>query len=174
MLASSDVLCHFLEHFFSALSCFGSGAVRDSLPPGRSASASVPELSSSRHAAWLNLADFRSSGDLYCVSHPVIHNSLWLSCLAFWKYWEKIRVINPFDRWFPWGRTIVCPDAFVLRKISSRSMFWWCMMTDIDIWKHPWVAIYVSVKSNLQIRWNKNLSKTEFFWSFSLKNNDYE
>ena len=30
---------------------------------------------------------------------------------------------NPFYRWFSWGRTIVCPDAFVLLKISSRSVF---------------------------------------------------
>ena len=66
MWAYSDVRCRFLEHFFLALSCFGSegGGLAST---GRSVSASVPELSSSRHAAWPNFADFRSSGDLGCV-----------------------------------------------------------------------------------------------------------
>ena len=64
--ASSDVRCRFLEHFFLALSCFGSGG-GGLASTGRSASASVPELSSSRHVAWPNFADFCSSGDLGCV-----------------------------------------------------------------------------------------------------------
>ena len=63
---SSNVRCRFLEHFFLALSCFGSGG-GGLASTGRSASASVPELSSSRHAAWPNFADFPSSGDLGCV-----------------------------------------------------------------------------------------------------------
>ena len=66
MWASSDVRCRFLEHFFLALSCFGSGG-GGLASTGRSASASVPELSSSRHDAWPNYADFCSSGDLGCV-----------------------------------------------------------------------------------------------------------
>ena len=64
--ASSDVRCRFLEHFFLALSRFGSGG-RGLASTGRSASASVPELSSSRHVAWPNFADFCSSGNLGCV-----------------------------------------------------------------------------------------------------------
>ena len=72
MWASSDVRCRFLEHFFLALSCFGSGGT-GLASPGRSASASVPEPCSSRHAAWLHFADFCFSGD--CVSNPVFHNS---------------------------------------------------------------------------------------------------
>ena len=63
---SSNVRCRFLEHFFLALSCFGSGG-GGLASTGRSASASLPELSSSRHAAWPNFADFPSSGDLGCV-----------------------------------------------------------------------------------------------------------
>ena len=63
---SSNFRCRFLEHFFLALSCFGSGG-GGLASTGRSASASVPELSSSRHAAWPNFADFRSSGVLRCV-----------------------------------------------------------------------------------------------------------
>ena len=61
MWASYDVRCHYPEHFFSGLSCFCSGGA------GRSALASVPELhvSSFRHAAWLNFAGFRSSGDFF-------------------------------------------------------------------------------------------------------------
>ena len=50
MWASSDVRCRFLEHFFRALSCVGSGGT-GLASPGRSASASVPEPCSSRHAA---------------------------------------------------------------------------------------------------------------------------
>jgi len=146
---------------FSQLCPILAEAVRGWLPPGRSASASVPELSSSRHAAWLNFADFRSSGDLYCVSYPVIHNSLWhrrlvCTCRGSQLFGgvgkQFVSVILLIDD----SLGVVCSDAFVLRKIPSRSMFWWCMMTDIDIWKHTWVAIFVSVKSNLQIKQNKN------------------
>ena len=75
MWASYDVGCSFLEHFFIALSCFGSGGA-GLASPGRSASSSVPEPYSSRHAAWLHFAYSRSSGDLYYVSYPVFHNSL--------------------------------------------------------------------------------------------------
>ena len=53
MWASSDVRCRFLEHFFLALSCFGSGGT-GLASPGRSASASVPEPCSSRHAALMS------------------------------------------------------------------------------------------------------------------------
>ena len=69
----------------------------------RSASASVPELSSSRHAAWLNFADFRSSGDFFeyrillstiaCGITVLIVLVVAVSCLAFWRFWETIRVI---------------------------------------------------------------------------------
>ena len=54
--------------------------------PGRSALAqAVSELqvSSFRHAAWLNFAGFRSSGDFFAYRNPVIHNSLWHRRLAF-------------------------------------------------------------------------------------------
>ena len=106
MWASSDVRCRFLEHFFLALSCFGSGGA-GLASPGRSASASVPEPRLSRHAAGLHFADFCSPGDLYCVSHPVFHNSLDItvllvlvvavSCLAFLRFQETIRVILFID-----------------------------------------------------------------------------
>ena len=60
---------------FLALSCFSSGGA-GLASPRRPASASVPKPSSSRHAAWLHFADSHSSGDLYCVSYPVFHNSM--------------------------------------------------------------------------------------------------
>ena len=138
MWAFSYVRCRFVEHFFLALSCFGSGGA-GLASPGRSASALVPEPRLSRHAAWLHFADFCSSGDLHCVSHPVFHNSLWhiiavllelvvaVSCLVFWKFWETIRVIL-FYRWFSWARTIVCPRlmlSFFTKNLQPVSV-WWC------------------------------------------------
>lgn len=58
--AFSAVRCRFLMRFFLGLSGFASGGLASY---GRSASPSFSELSSSRHAAWLNFADFRSSGE---------------------------------------------------------------------------------------------------------------
>ena len=136
MWASSDVRCRFLEHFFLGLSCFGSGPA-GLAPPGRSALASVPELhvSSFRHATWLNFADFLLFWWFFCVSHPVIHNSLCHRRLACTCRDSQLfrgfgnNSCDPFYRWFSWGRTIVYPDAFVLHsKIYSRSVFddvWW-------------------------------------------------
>ena len=104
---SSDFRCRFLERFFLGLSCFGSGDV-GLASPGRSASASVPELSSSRHAAWLNFADFRSSGEHFFAYRILLSTivcdiavSLVLvmavSCLAFRRSWETIRLILFID-----------------------------------------------------------------------------
>ena len=172
MWASSDVRCRFLEHFFLALSCFGSGGT-GLASPGRSASASVPEPCSSRDAAWLHFADFCTSGNLYCVSHSVFHNSLWhrrLACTCrgsqLFSFLEVLgnNSCNPFYGRFSWGRTIVCPDAFVLHsKISSRSVFdyvWWPILIYGNTGE-----LYVSVTSNLQIKQNKNLSKN---WILSI------
>ena len=100
--------------------------------PGRSALASVPELhvSSFRHAAWLNFAGFRSSVDFFayrillftivCDIAVLLVLVVAVLCLAFWRFWETIRVTLFIDDSV---RTIVCPDAFVLHsKISSRSV----------------------------------------------------
>ena len=136
MWASSDVRCRFLEHFFLALSCFGSGGT-GLASPRRSASASVPEPCSSRHAAWLQFADFCSSGD--CVSNPVFHNSPWhrrLACTCrgsqLFSFLEVLvnNSCNPFLSMILLGLNDSMPsaDAFVLYKIFSRSMFddvWW-------------------------------------------------
>ena len=77
--------------------------------PGRSALASFPELhvSSFRHAAWLNFVDFRSSGAFfaYCILLSTIVCDIAVllvlvvavSCLAFWRFWETIRVILYID-----------------------------------------------------------------------------
>ena len=75
---------------------------------------------------------------LLCVLHRVIHNSLWhrrLACTCcgsqLFSFLEVLgnNLCNPFYRWFSWGGTIVCSDAFVLHsKMSSRSVFddvWW-------------------------------------------------
>ena len=97
MWASSDVRCHFMEHFFLGSSCFGSGgAGLASLR--RSASASVPELSLSRHAAWLNFADLRFSGDFFayrillftivCYIAVLLVLVVAVSCLAFCGFWR--------------------------------------------------------------------------------------
>jgi len=131
MWASCDVRCRYLEHFFSGLSCFCSGGA-GLASPGRSALASVPELhvSSFRHASWLNFTGFRSSGDLFayrillstiiCDIAVLLVLIVAVSCLAFWRFWETIRVTLFIDDSV---RTIVCPDAFVLHsKISSRSV----------------------------------------------------
>ena len=136
MWVSSDVRCRFLEHFFLALSCFGSGGT-GLASPRRSASASVPEPCSSRHAAWLQFADFCSSGD--CVSNPVFHNSPWhrrLACTCrgsqLFSFLEVLvnNSCNPFLSMILLGLNDSMPsaDAFVLYKIFSRSMFddvWW-------------------------------------------------
>ena len=177
MWASSDVRCRFLEHFFLALSCFGSGGA-GLASPGRSASASVPEPCSSRHAAWLHFADFCSSCNLYCVSHPVFHNSLWhrrlactvvaVSCLAFWRFWETIRAIL-FYRWLSWGRTIVCPWlmlSFFTKFAAGQCLMmyiWWRILMYGNT--REWV---ICIQSKIKI-----FTKIEFFRSFSLKNNDY-
>ena len=73
--------------------------------PGRSALAqAVSELqvSSFRHAAWLNFVGFRSSGDFFAyrilLSTIICHIAVLLllvvavSCLEFWRFWETIRV----------------------------------------------------------------------------------
>ena len=95
-----------MEHFFLGQSCFGSGGA-GLTSHGRSASASVPELSSSRHAAWLNFADLCSSGDLFvyhillstivCDVAVLLVLVLAVSCLAFWRFWETILVILFID-----------------------------------------------------------------------------
>ena len=109
---------------------------------------------------------------LYCVSHPVIHNSLWYRRLACTcrgsQLFSPFQVLgnnscNPFYRWFSWARTIVCRDAFVLHKISSRSVFddvWWPILIYGNTRE-----LHVSVISNLQIKQNKNLSKN---WILSI------
>ena len=85
------------------------------------------------------------------VSHPVIHNSLWhrrLACTCrgsqLFSFLEVLgnNSCNPFYQWFSWDRTIVCPDAFFLHSIKNFQPLsvWWCVMTDIDIWKHTWDA----------------------------------
>ena len=74
--------------------------------PGRSALAqAVPELhvSSFRHAACLNFAGFRSSWDFFayrillstivCDIAVLLLLVVEVSCLAFWRFWETIRVI---------------------------------------------------------------------------------
>ena len=109
----------------------------------------------------------------YCVSHPVIHNILWhrrLACTCrgnqLFSFLELLgnHSCNLFYRWFSWGRTIVCPDAFVLHsKISSRSVFddvWW----PIFIYGNT-LELHVSVTSILEIKQNKNLSKN---WILSI------
>ena len=176
MWASSDVRCRFLEHFFLALSCFGSGGT-GLASPGRSASASVPEPCSSRHAAWLHFADFCSSDD--CVSNPVFHNSPWhrrlactcrgsqlFSCL-------EVLVNNSCNPFFiddsSWDRTIVCSRlmlSFFIKFPAGQ-----CLMMYDD--RYPLMETHVScmslaVTSNLQIKQNKNFAKIEFFRSFSL------
>ena len=98
MWTSSGVRCHFMEHFFLGLSCFGSGGA-GLASPGRSASASVPELSLSRHAAWLNYADLCSSVDLFvyhilsstivCDIAVLLVLVVAVSCLAFWRFWKQ-------------------------------------------------------------------------------------
>ena len=114
----------------------------------------------------------RLQAALYCVSHPVLHNSLWHRRLACTCRGSQLfspfqglgnNSCNPFYRWFSWASTIVCPDAFVLHKISSWSVF--------DDVRWP-ILIYgntrelhVSVISNLQIKQNKNLSKN---WILSI------
>ena len=179
MWASSDVRCRFLEHFSLALSCFGSGGT-GLASPGRSASASVPEPCSSRHAAWLHFADFCSSGD--CVSNPVFHNNPWhrrLACtcrgsqlFSFLEvFWETIRVIL-FYRWFSWGRTIVCPRlmlSFFIKFPAGQCL----MMYDDRYWYMETQVSYMSlaVTSNLQIKKNKNLSKNRIL--SILQSNDY-
>ena len=98
--ASSDGRCRFLERFFLGLSCFRSGGV-GLASPGRSGL--VSELSSSRHAAWLNFADFRSSSEHFFAYRILLSTivcdiafSLVLvvavSCLTFWRFWETIRL----------------------------------------------------------------------------------
>ena len=94
---------------------------------------------------------------LYCVSHPVIHNSLWhrrLDCTCrgsqLFSFLEVLgnNSCNPFQRWFSWARTMVCPEAFVLHKISSRSVFdavWWSILIYGNTRE-----LHVSVISNLQ------------------------
>ena len=170
MWASSDVRCRFLEHFFLALSCFGSGGT-GLASPGRSALASVPEPCSSRHAAWLHFADFCSSGDW--VSNPVFHNIPWhrrLACTCTWRFWETIRVIL-FYRWFSWGRTIVCPRlmlSFIIKFPAGQCLMmydrYWYIETHVS-------CMSLAVTSNLQIRQNINLSKN---WILSiLQSNDY-
>ena len=172
MWASSDVRCRFLEHFFLALSCFGSGGT-GLASPGRSALASVPEPCSSRHAAWLHFADFCSCGDW--VSNPVFHNIPWhrrlaCTCTCTWRFWETIRVIF-FYRWFSWGRTIVCPRlmlSFIIKFSAGQ-----CLMMYDRYWYIETHVSYMSlaVTSNLQIRQNINLSKN---WILSiLQSNDY-
>ena len=109
---------------------------------------------------------------LYCLSHPVIQNSLWHRSLAstcrgsqlfsFLAVWGNYSC-NPFYRWFSWARTIVCRDAFVLLKISSQSVFddvWWPILIYGNTRE-----FHVSVISNLQIKQNKNLSKN---WILSI------
>ena len=146
MWASSDVRCRFLEHFFLALSCFGSGGM-GLASPGRSASASVLEPCSSRHAAWLHFADFCSSGD--CVSNHVFHNSPWhrrLACTChgsqLFSFLEVLgnNSCNPFLSMILRYDSMPSADAFVLHKIVQPANVWWYMMTDIDIWKYTWVA----------------------------------
>ena len=74
--------------------------------PGRSALAqAVPELhvSSFRHAAWLNFAGFLSSCDFFayhillstivCDIAVLLLLVVAVSCLAFCRFWETIRVI---------------------------------------------------------------------------------
>ena len=110
---------------------------------------------------------------LLCVSYPVIHNSLWhhrLACTCrgsqLFSFLEVLgnNSCNLFYRWFSWGRTIVCPDAFVPhRKISSRSVFddvWWPILVYGNTRE-----LHVSVTSILQIKQNKSLSKN---WILSI------
>ena len=70
----------------------------------RSASASVSELSSSRHTAWLNFAGFHSSGVHFFayriqLSLKVCDIALSLvlvmavSCLVFWRFRETISLV---------------------------------------------------------------------------------
>ena len=102
----------------------------------------VPELhvSSFRHAAWLNFAGFHSSGDFFA------YRILACTCRGsqLFSFLEVLgnNSCNPFYRWFSWDRTIVCPDAFFLHSIKNFQpvSVWWCVMTDIDIWKHTWDA----------------------------------
>ena len=108
---------------------------------------------------------------LLWVWHPVIHNGLWhrrLACTCrgsqLFSFLEVLEnnSCNSFYGRFSWGRTIVCPDAFVLHsKISSRSVFddvWWPILIYGNTGE-----LYVSVTSNLQIKQSKNLSKNWFF-----------
>ena len=103
--SSCDVRGRYLEHFFLGLSCFRSGGAGCMACPGRSALAqAVSELqvSSFRHAAWLNFAGFRSSGDFFayrillstivCDIAVLLLLVVAVSCLAFWRLWETIRV----------------------------------------------------------------------------------
>ena len=77
--------------------------------PGKSALASVPELhvSSFRHTSWLNFTGFRSSGYFFeyrillstivCDIAVLLVLVVAVSCLAFWRFWETIRVILFID-----------------------------------------------------------------------------
>ena len=105
MWASSDVRCRFLEHFFLALSCFGSGG-GGLASTGISASASVPELSSSRHDAWPNYADFCSSGDLGCVQTDA-----------------TLLTNNSQHCWMLHVASVCTPCCMLLRKVWNQSNF---------------------------------------------------
>ena len=166
MWASSDVRCRFLGHFFLALSCFGSGGTGFA-SPGKSASASVPEPCSSRHAPDYISRTFALLVTAYRILFSTIVRDIAVllvlvvavSCLAFWRFWETIRVIL-FYRWFSWGRKIVCPRlmlSFFTKFPAGQCLMmyddrYWYMETHVS-------CMSLAVTSNLQIKQNKNLSK---------------
>ena len=94
-----------------------------------------------------------------------------VSCLAFWRFWETIRVIL-FYRWFSWGRTIVCSRlmlSFFIKFPAGQCLMmyddrYWYMETHVS-------CMSLAVTSNLHIKQNKNLFKN---WILSIvQSNDH-
>ena len=169
MWASSDVGCSFLEHFFIALSCFGSGGA-GWLPLGDQhrhrclnhlRQDMLPGYISHIPALLVTYIAYRILfSTIVCDIAVLLVLVVAVSRLAFWRN----NSCNPFYRWFSWGKTIVCPRlmlSFFIKFPAGQYL----MMYDDRYWYMETHVSCIPVTGNLKIKQNKNLSKN---WILSI------